>query len=156
MGIMEVSKIPADYRRRRCKCGEWTTHFVGRRKFCYECAKKRKALFQDKCPVCGCIFDKRVPSRTGLCKSCKKDFMPDYIRVQQNNKRTKDLGLRGDLTLQEWFEILKLYDNKCFYCGDQYAALDHVIPVSKGGGTFKENVVPCCKKCNSSKRDKII
>jgi 5-methylcytosine-specific restriction endonuclease McrA len=31
---------------------------------------------------------------------------------------------------------------------------EHVIPVSRGGGTTAENIVPACGKCNSSKKDR--
>ena len=31
--------------------------------------------------------------------------------------------------------------------------MDHVVPLARGGFTEKGNVVPCCKDCNTSKRD---
>ncbi|MEE3258467.1 MAG: HNH endonuclease [Candidatus Latescibacterota bacterium] len=31
--------------------------------------------------------------------------------------------------------------------------MDHVVPLSRGGRTVKSNVVPCCKDCNSQKRN---
>ena len=31
--------------------------------------------------------------------------------------------------------------------------MDHVVPLARGGFTKKGNVVPCCKDCNSAKRD---
>lgn len=30
--------------------------------------------------------------------------------------------------------------------------MDHIVPLSRGGKTEKNNVVPCCKKCNSEKK----
>jgi len=55
----------------------------------------------------------------------------------------------------------------CQYCGDKppskRAALkwmeekaltfDHVVPKAQGGKTVWENIVTCCSKCNSKKRD---
>lgn len=43
----------------------------------------------------------------------------------------------------------------CFYCGKKLsrrrATKDHVIPISKGGGNSKKNIVDACRKCNSEK-----
>ncbi len=39
----------------------------------------------------------------------------------------------------------------CRYCGKSASALDHLIPHSRGGGETPENLVACCKRCNSRK-----
>ena len=43
----------------------------------------------------------------------------------------------------------------CQYCGRHFEekelTLDHVVPVSKGGGNSWENLVTCCFKCNNRK-----
>lgn len=43
----------------------------------------------------------------------------------------------------------------CQYCGDKLnsstATLDHVVPVSRGGGDTWGNLVASCKKCNANK-----
>jgi hypothetical protein len=44
----------------------------------------------------------------------------------------------------------------CHYCGGHFPVreltMDHVVPLVRGGKTTKQNVVPCCKECNSKKR----
>lgn len=47
-------------------------------------------------------------------------------------------------------------DYTCQYCGQKGGELtvDHVIPKKMGGRTDWDNLVCCCKKCNSKKRDK--
>lgn len=42
----------------------------------------------------------------------------------------------------------------CVYCGKPANAVDHIIPKIKGGQDVAWNLVPCCKSCNSSKKDK--
>ena len=54
---------------------------------------------------------------------------------------------------------LKVFDRddyQCRYCGKQLtqtsATLDHVIPVSSGGGNHLDNLVTACVSCNSHKQ----
>jgi 5-methylcytosine-specific restriction endonuclease McrA len=51
-----------------------------------------------------------------------------------------------------------LRDNyTCQYCGlpgqPQELTLDHILPQSRGGKSVWENLVTCCRKCNSKKKD---
>lgn len=43
---------------------------------------------------------------------------------------------------------------ECAYCGKHADTIDHIVPRSKGGEDVADNIVPCCKSCNSSKKDK--
>lgn len=62
----------------------------------------------------------------------------------------------------EWWplrnEILERDKYTCAYCGtdDAQWAVDHVIPLSRGGSNERENLVACCQPCNSSKQDKLL
>ena len=47
--------------------------------------------------------------------------------------------------------ILLSYNEICAYCGDKATHVDHVMPVSKGGGYEIENLVAACAKCNFKK-----
>lgn len=46
----------------------------------------------------------------------------------------------------------------CFYCGDTDSifCVDHVVPLSRGGTNFGDNLVVACIPCNSSKCDKLL
>lgn len=43
-------------------------------------------------------------------------------------------------------------ESKCSYCGRKATGFDHVEPRSIGGGDGPENCVPCCRRCNCTKR----
>lgn len=61
------------------------------------------------------------------------------------------------LTSTEWLAILAEANGHCAYCGKEASlTLDHVIPLSKGGKHSKDNVVPACAHCNSSKGNKTL
>lgn len=44
----------------------------------------------------------------------------------------------------------------CHYCGNKFPpkelTMDHIVPISRGGRSVKGNIVPCCKECNTKKR----
>lgn len=60
---------------------------------------------------------------------------------------------KGDLTWNQWVEILAYFDHACAYCRrtDLPLTMDHLVPISKGGPHTQSNVVPACKSCNSKK-----
>lgn len=53
------------------------------------------------------------------------------------------------------FEVLRRDDHKCRYCGgaapDVALTVDHVKPISLGGGDDPSNLVTACSQCNSGK-----
>jgi len=46
----------------------------------------------------------------------------------------------------------------CQYCGAQSKDLtiDHIIPKRLGGGLHWDNLVACCRRCNTRKGDKLL
>ena len=64
-------------------------------------------------------------------------------------------GAEGTHTIDEWINTLELFGHKCCYCGsDKNLTKDHVVPLSKGGTNYIENILPACRSCNSSKGTK--
>ena len=51
--------------------------------------------------------------------------------------------------------IYTRYDGHCAYCGQHMKqknmTVDHLTPQSKGGGNNIENLMPCCRDCNTMK-----
>ena len=48
--------------------------------------------------------------------------------------------------------IRSSFGGLCAYCRNERATtVDHIIPKSKGGTSFKDNLLPCCVSCNRSK-----
>lgn len=56
--------------------------------------------------------------------------------------------------------VLRRTDYRYWYCGDGLNVagqlsphIDHVLPVSKGGGNDPDNLVASCRNCNTEKGD---
>lgn len=46
--------------------------------------------------------------------------------------------------------------HRCQYCGAQAENIDHIVPRSRGGDHTWENVVACCRRCNTRKEDRLL
>ncbi len=44
----------------------------------------------------------------------------------------------------------------CQYCSRPAESIDHVLPRSRGGAHRWDNVVACCRRCNSLKGDRLL
>ncbi len=79
---------------------------------------------------------------------------PEWARMGSSRRRARQQGLPSTLTHEQWKAIKAAYRFRCCYCGEKPKVLsqDHVIPVTKGGGTTADNIVPACRRCNSTKR----
>ena len=101
------------------------------------------------------------------CGSCRRDrarkwYAANLERARAND-RARDPGrhhhrrariaqVLSTLTPQEWQAILKAAGHACIYCGSgEKLAMDHLVPISRGGDHTAANVAPACKSCNSSK-----
>ena len=66
----------------------------------------------------------------------------------------------GSHTFGEWQLLKKQHGYRCPYCGKKEPEIkltqDHIIPLSKGGSDFIENIQPLCRSCNCKKYNKII
>jgi 5-methylcytosine-specific restriction endonuclease McrA len=69
----------------------------------------------------------------------------EYIRIPYERKELS----RKNVLLRDGYT--------CQYCGRKFPSseltIDHVIPRAKGGRTSWDNVVTCCRKCNTRKGD---
>ena len=74
---------------------------------------------------------------------------------QLYHKRKRDAG--GRHTRKEWELLKAAYKYTCPACGKMEPKIkltkDHIVPVSKGGPDFIENIQPLCWSCNSKKHN---
>lgn len=84
----------------------------------------------------------------------------EKIRLAAKKRRAlvKSADVR-EISPRDWLRLLDRCRFACFYCGespDEQLTVDHVVPLSRGGRHSIGNIVPACKRCNSSKHDRLI
>ena len=83
----------------------------------------------------------------------KNDYF-SLTSIDEKVLRTERAKAR-ELRKTRWWQQ-KTASGTCYYCGRRvgYAGLtmDHVIPLARGGRSTKDNLVPCCKECNTRKK----
>ena len=82
------------------------------------------------------------------CASCGKFFVihNERQRFCSEECRKKKGRMPWPKGLRE--KVMIRDEHTCRYCGDRAEHVDHVIPVSKGGGYEIENLVASCISCN--------
>lgn len=59
----------------------------------------------------------------------------------------------GEATPADIAARVAYYGGRCWMCGGEYEAVDHVKPLAKGGSDWPANLRPACRACNAAKRD---
>lgn len=60
----------------------------------------------------------------------------------------------GEITVRQLAKKVRYWGSRCWVCGDNWTAIDHVKPLTKGGAHMLCNLRPICTSCNSSKGSK--
>lgn len=84
---------------------------------------------------------------------------PEKHAAKQQRRRSRKQALATGFSKSDWDIVLTYFNGTCAYCGSQQTfwdrlAQEHFIPLSKGGGYVPTNIIPACRECNSSKKDK--
>ncbi len=73
-----------------------------------------------------------------------------FIRAERDKAR--------NLRKTRWWQQ-KTASGTCYYCGRPVGfknlTMDHIIPLSRGGRSTKDNLAPCCKACNIRKKNSL-
>ena len=81
---------------------------------------------------------------------------PDKVKLHHQKRAALKKSLPATLTEKQWNKIKEHFQGQCCYCGKESDELqqEHYVPLSKGGEYTKNNILPACKSCNTSKKDK--
>jgi len=125
---------------------------------CNVCNKKKESVYEVR-------IDNRYNEK--ICVNCFHEnvnmlfaeFNCDNLELRLiYSPKTSGIKKREPIGLSLRYEILRRDKFKCVICGknasETILEIDHVIPVSQGGKTIKQNLQTLCFDCNRGKRDK--
>lgn len=78
----------------------------------------------------------------------------EKVNACNTRQRARRADATGLCTASSREARWNLYGGLCYLCGRPAEAMDHVIPLSRGGTNWPANIRPICKECNSKKGSK--
>jgi 5-methylcytosine-specific restriction endonuclease McrA len=98
-----------------------------------------------------------------LFKQNRREYTRKYRRehrdkytASKQKRRALEVGAKGHFTENDWKEIKEKQNQICLGCKEKKKlTADHIIPLSKGGSNYPENIQGLCINCNSKKWVKI-
>ncbi len=122
--------------------------------------REKQRLWQEK------NKDRVAEYREKNKEKIKKWVENNYERAKElwrkngKRRRSREYSAEGEHTLGEWELLKKQYGYTCLCCKKKEPKIelteDHIIPLSRGGSDWIENIQPLCRSCNSKKHTKII
>ena len=120
------------------------------------------------------VYFGRVPTVQVQCEGCKKWQFDDEFcgscgfrmpreegEVYKTEYRTDIISKRDRVPRKTKDAVFKRDKYVCQYCGihcysswlrdSKAVTVDHIVPVTAGGMSKKENLITCCRSCNSIK-----
>lgn len=95
----------------------------------------------------------RLKRRAKYHQNLQQSRQTAQIHSQRRRAR-KQFNHHTSYTLSQIQSLKQKFDNQCAYCGAcDKLALDHFIPISKGGSDCIGNLILACGQCNSSKHN---
>ncbi len=103
------------------------------------------------------LWAKANPERRAEITSSWKENNQQRTRDLDRTAKARRRSAAGSHTADEANAIRTKQKNKCIYCKcklNKVAHLDHIIPLSKGGTNWPDNLQWLCAPCNLDKRAK--
>lgn len=103
-------------------------------------------------------YASRDPADLRRYAATYRDQNRKAVNLHSASYRALKVNADGRISLTEWHGVLYCHGYRCAYClGHEdnvgTLAMDHMLPLSRGGRHDANNIVPSCKVCNSAKSD---
>lgn len=118
-----------------------------------ESIRAASALFQ---VLDGRLISEELDRQRRRAHRVQKTKLADFRSILETHSyRAQKAGVEDSLTLDQWGVLLESTGWRCAWCAsDQNIQVEHLVPISRGGGNTADNVAPFCSFCNFSKGNK--
>ena len=96
----------------------------------------------------------RNPVRVRAVNGAWRKAHPEAVLAMEVQSRVRRRGVPGYASAAQRKARWDYYGGKCYICGTEAEAMDHVKPLSRGGCNLPCNLRPICTSCNSRKHNK--
>ena len=83
-------------------------------------------------------------------------YTAEKTRKERRRKRESEAPGLTRRQLDRLLATWKAERQPCVYCYNLANTIDHIVPLTRNGTNFEDNLAPCCRSCNSSKASKLI
>lgn len=84
---------------------------------------------------------------------------PETFAESSRKRKLLKRGALGSHNRVEWLECVDAAGNRCKHCGvsgdEVKLTRDHIIPLTRGGTDFIDNIQPLCLSCNARKNNRL-
>lgn len=168
-------KLPATSLKVCCACGETRPRFSFHKRGgrCYSCRSSTVSAMISRKKSWAKWYLNPKNRHTRQSKRKETDKAYRLRNRTQINERARIYQRRPDVRLyhnmrkrlsrhgaskKELVLLMDSYLGRCVYCFKPLSepTIDHITPITRGGGNESENLVPACRSCNASKSDKLL
>jgi len=123
---------------------------------CRDCSRAKAQAYylanKDRLKTQAGAWNARNPEKRRAIVAAHHVRHLDASRLAARAKSSNRRALCGTMDAEAVSAVLASSGGECVYCGViAPLSVDHVDPVIKGGTNSRDNLLPCCKPCNSSK-----
>ena len=85
-----------------------------------------------------------------------RDLRPAHLGQDAYQPKTRKQRRAVSGWRRRRLDVLRAAGWACVYCGAPATTVDHVVPLSRGGGNGRENLAAACLDCNLSKSSMLV
>jgi len=121
-------------------------------------AQRKEYYKEHRAEIIARVAEYRKNNKGKIYEGNKRYYQTDIGRESQRRaghiRKSRVNKLKATFTPEQWNCCKDYFNHTCAYCGKELSRLsqDHFVPVIKGGTYTVDNILPVCKKCNSSKQ----